>query len=386
MAFDDHEITDDWYIHRQMREDVLGSPLGRRIVTNGLCAYSVFQMWGNTPAQFRAGEARWYVPEQPLAVAWRGVERELRQHLHRVGTASAGFAAGTALRLRGHPSRAHVIVLDTRTRRGYPSENDEEQPTCFPAPRSTHRSATGFPRVPHASPLRCCVSPAPVFGHPIAEFGQDLASGVMSTSTLDHETWLVTTRRASFERLLEALTPCRSVLILSGRRALRVHIQRALLERAGRHRRGRGVRAARLQRAQEPERRHKVAERASTASPPLFLGWPSEGMHVRVTESENWWVPGSPAVYEYNPDDFGTVDPRSGAIRRASSRMHGCWSSARAALALPEYRRRQHSSAAWRRRWSSGTPRKTIRCAASSASTTSRSFASRRRRAEPLGR
>src|SRR5947209_20289316 len=49
---DDHEITDDWFLDRSWCQRVLASPLGRRIVRNGLLAYALFQAWGNTPQQF----------------------------------------------------------------------------------------------------------------------------------------------------------------------------------------------------------------------------------------------------------------------------------------------------------------------------------------------
>jgi hypothetical protein len=52
MIFDDHEITDDWYLSPIWRDRVLGSALGRTVVRNGLIAYAVFQGWGNDPKRF----------------------------------------------------------------------------------------------------------------------------------------------------------------------------------------------------------------------------------------------------------------------------------------------------------------------------------------------
>ena len=52
MICDDHEITDDWNMTRNFCAGVYGSPLGRRVVQNGLVAYSLCQAWGNTPEQF----------------------------------------------------------------------------------------------------------------------------------------------------------------------------------------------------------------------------------------------------------------------------------------------------------------------------------------------
>ena len=53
MIFDDHEITDDWYISDRWRERVITAPFGRAILRNGLLAYTVFQAWGNDPLRFR---------------------------------------------------------------------------------------------------------------------------------------------------------------------------------------------------------------------------------------------------------------------------------------------------------------------------------------------
>lgn len=49
MIFDDHDVTDDWNLTRKWREDVEGSTLGKRIVSNALLAFWAFQGWGNDP-------------------------------------------------------------------------------------------------------------------------------------------------------------------------------------------------------------------------------------------------------------------------------------------------------------------------------------------------
>jgi hypothetical protein len=52
MIFDDHEITDDWNMTRKFCKSVYGSEFGRRVIQNGLVAYALCQLWGNTPEQF----------------------------------------------------------------------------------------------------------------------------------------------------------------------------------------------------------------------------------------------------------------------------------------------------------------------------------------------
>jgi hypothetical protein len=55
MIFDDHEVTDDWYLTRKWRDLVLLKPLGRDVLRNALVAYGLFQGWGNDPKQFESG-------------------------------------------------------------------------------------------------------------------------------------------------------------------------------------------------------------------------------------------------------------------------------------------------------------------------------------------
>lgn len=150
MIFDDHDISDDWYLNQAWCLRVLGRPLGRRVVQNGLLAYALFQAWGNTPSQFQPGQVGATLLQ--AATDW---------------SASAGsnlIASATIARCLGLPPTdpltglpqmqmdedvlilAHdpqslnwhytirttcyeVIVLDTRTWRGYPAD---QAPTVAP--------------------------------------------------------------------------------------------------------------------------------------------------------------------------------------------------------------------------------------------------------------
>lgn len=66
MMFDDHEITDDWFVNRDVARRLLGlepgagdfwgHEVGPRILRNGLSAYAVFQHWGNVPEDFAGWE------------------------------------------------------------------------------------------------------------------------------------------------------------------------------------------------------------------------------------------------------------------------------------------------------------------------------------------
>jgi hypothetical protein len=52
MIFDDHEVTDDWHMTLEWCKDVFSNKLGKRIIQNGMLAYTLFQAWGNTPEHF----------------------------------------------------------------------------------------------------------------------------------------------------------------------------------------------------------------------------------------------------------------------------------------------------------------------------------------------
>ncbi|MFN0086630.1 MAG: hypothetical protein ACKVX9_14670 [Blastocatellia bacterium] len=55
MLFDDHEVTDDWNLTQQWRDQVYSSQLGRAVVRNALASYAMFQAWGNNPAAWKSG-------------------------------------------------------------------------------------------------------------------------------------------------------------------------------------------------------------------------------------------------------------------------------------------------------------------------------------------
>lgn len=55
MIFDDHEVTDDWNLNEDWVirvNDPQASPMGAQLLRNALCAYAVFQDWGNNPKDY----------------------------------------------------------------------------------------------------------------------------------------------------------------------------------------------------------------------------------------------------------------------------------------------------------------------------------------------
>jgi hypothetical protein len=136
MMFDDHEITDDWYLHREWCRNALGSTLGRRILTNGMLAFALFQAWGNTPDRFDEGagkELLSIVERQPAGKGnWNGYSDDDYKRFYQL----LGFPETATLETDNHLMPAgsaslywhyqvkgsgyQALVLDTRTWRWFP--------------------------------------------------------------------------------------------------------------------------------------------------------------------------------------------------------------------------------------------------------------------------
>jgi hypothetical protein len=155
--FDDHDVSDDWNLNQAWCLRVLGNPLGRRVVQNALLAYAVFQAWGNTPAQFVANSCG----EKLLVAANRlsnsqGKDQDAQKAIAKYlgipdtnpHTDLPNFTLEDGvLTLERDPevltwnytikSHCHeVIVLDTRTWRGYPADQKPIAPPMLLSPRA----------------------------------------------------------------------------------------------------------------------------------------------------------------------------------------------------------------------------------------------------------
>lgn len=58
MMFDDHDVTDDWFITNKWKNDVLYNDNGKRVIANAMAAYFLFQGWGNNPDKFHFPEVK----------------------------------------------------------------------------------------------------------------------------------------------------------------------------------------------------------------------------------------------------------------------------------------------------------------------------------------
>ena len=136
MMFDDHDVTDDWFLNKTVHDRLrVGSPHpsagGRRLMRNALCAYAVFQHWGNDPVAFTSGHGLTILDAVDVSVAVGGVTPTIGQEngetdLDEVLDIAAEPAdhVVTAPRMRWDyeivfPSH-RLIALDTRTWREFP--------------------------------------------------------------------------------------------------------------------------------------------------------------------------------------------------------------------------------------------------------------------------
>ncbi len=151
--FDDHDVSDDWNLNQAWCLSVLSRPLGRRTVQNALLAYALFQGWGNTPERFEAGTSgaallsamqQWSHSAGQDQLAEQTISQYLGLPQIDPHTGLPQFVQEKDVwvfnkspqSLTWHytvRSPCHeVIVLDTRTARGYPIEGSIEGPPIAP--------------------------------------------------------------------------------------------------------------------------------------------------------------------------------------------------------------------------------------------------------------
>lgn len=140
---DDHDVSDDWYLNREWCDRVLSKPLGKRTVQNALLTYAIFQAWGNTPHHFIPGSngakllqvaTRWLASAGQDFQAKADCDRYLGIPPNHPTTNLPQYQTDEDVVILAREPEAipwhytvmaanhEVIVLDTRTWRGYPSE------------------------------------------------------------------------------------------------------------------------------------------------------------------------------------------------------------------------------------------------------------------------
>ncbi|HEY7415764.1 MAG TPA: hypothetical protein VH593_11270, partial [Ktedonobacteraceae bacterium] len=217
MICDDHEITDDWFLDGAWCKQVLASPLGRRIVRNGLITYALFQGWGNTPEQFAEKHGFDFLK---AIDAWRGDEADpLVESIEKgIDLPSSFSGTGTLAHyeqgLRWHYSysgpRFQVVVMNTRTHRFYRS------PSEFPgllSPNAIQEQIASAMR--EDAEVTIIISATPVLGVDFVESIQFWSRWrVKDNYAFDREAWAL--EWDTFQHFLRAVSAMRRVVFLSG--------------------------------------------------------------------------------------------------------------------------------------------------------------------------
>lgn len=237
--FDDHDVSDDWNLNQAWCFRVLGRSLGRNTVQNALLAYAVFQAWGNTPEQFEPEESGGKL--LAAAATWsasEGTDQKAKAAIGRyIGLPPSDFQTGmprfirdgTVLILDRHPEAItwnfrvsghchEVIVLDTRTWRGYPADEKATAPPMLLCPQAFQKQiALPLKEIKESSrKVTFIVAPTNLFGLKIIDWihhWQLRQNKVFSTDVGD--SWNINTE-ALAQLLLTLFQHRERIVVLSG--------------------------------------------------------------------------------------------------------------------------------------------------------------------------
>lgn len=228
MIFDDHEVTDDWYLTLDWRDKVLTAPLGVTILRNTLLAFTLFQAWGNTPQRYASGDHATLLSLVPQLSG--GAAFPDAAVANQIDTLF-GFD-GAVSRLRWDftvpTGPTQTAVLDTRKRRSFVGRFNP--PGLLSSAALDEQLSASLAPTPGAE-LLFVVSPAPVLGLAlIEELAQPLASrgkadfydsvikegepAITGYFEWDLEAWALDAPR--FEAFLARCAALKKVVILSG--------------------------------------------------------------------------------------------------------------------------------------------------------------------------
>jgi hypothetical protein len=229
MIFDDHEVTDDWYITHDWRDKVLTNPLGVTVLRNGLLSYTLFQGWGNDPRHFETGDHQTLLNHAgALFPSGGSMSASVADQID----ALFGFG-GSLPQIKWHftvpTGPTHTAVLDTRTRRSY--EGGRYSPPGLIGLTSLEEQLPDEIAPSPGGEMLFVVSPAPVLGLAlIEELAQPIGaraymdffmSALMKQEPkitgyleFDMEAWSLDAPR--FEALLARFNEFGKVVILSG--------------------------------------------------------------------------------------------------------------------------------------------------------------------------
>ncbi|MBK7230679.1 MAG: hypothetical protein IPH93_00030 [Saprospiraceae bacterium] len=209
MIFDDHDVTDDWNLNKIWCKNVYGNEQGKRIITNALLAYSLYQDWGNRPKTYS-------IEGQALAEVFKEIKLNGINNFDNIDNYDIFYAllniriiseddvemgnSGTLCSIWYYYinwENHQLLVLDTRTTRAWP--NDEFDGCSELISENNLIKQVESWAINWASQnvkLTFVISPSPVFGVPFIENILDVVhiySNIFDYSPnneyLDKESW-----------------------------------------------------------------------------------------------------------------------------------------------------------------------------------------------------
>ena len=199
MIFDDHDVTDDWNLTAQWEDNVYSNPLSKRVISNAMLAYWLFQGWGNEPDDFSPE----FVSQVETVVTTQD-----KQAANELEQALLNFNDWHYIIERD----PNIIVLDTRTHR-WRSERSQKNPSGL----LDWERLVELENVLVNKEAGIIVSAAPIFGVKLIETIQRVFTFFGGELVVDAENWMA--HRGSAKKLLQIFgrrdTPD-EIVVLSG--------------------------------------------------------------------------------------------------------------------------------------------------------------------------
>ena len=196
MMFDDHDVTDDWNLNWRWCKRLYSKTKGRKVVSNALASFALFQGMGNTPEQFESVNGKDLFS---LVAKENRTDSEQKTFEEYLNIPTIAKNASQIIDFPQHPKsfqwhfnlsfdNYEIIMLDTRTMRNFPTKKDKDFCGLI--------SKDGFGiQLPKKGTIDkevvFIISPAPVLGAPIVEKIQKAVSvlGDFGRKAADAEAW-----------------------------------------------------------------------------------------------------------------------------------------------------------------------------------------------------
>jgi hypothetical protein len=231
MIFDDHEITDDWFLNKEWTTRAEKSRPALQILTNGLVAYWAFQGWGNDPDAFD-DHFRDLMSDYSM-----GFGRSVDSTWTALARTRWSFMAPTSpptlfldTRTKRESSKAHMDPV--RSHNQYQDKGNfflpqgpdipilpfvfrnSDAPRLLDAEERAHIDKLRRTHVAEHTPF-VVIAPAPVFGFPPLEWIQERV-GAFNPAVADLESWAANVRNICDAVTLFTGSRPEPLIVLSG--------------------------------------------------------------------------------------------------------------------------------------------------------------------------